>query len=102
MIREFEVMASDLDRQIQAEEERTGIRDRGHFSYSTYAKSAAQRRDNLRTSNEAMREQLSGAIRERDDAIEQFDRFTAQNGAREELRTANRRRNDRVTGMMLR
>ncbi len=48
IIREFDQMAADLDRQIQLEEDRSGIRDRGHFSYSTFAKAAAQRRDNLR------------------------------------------------------
>ncbi len=31
MIREFETIASDLDRQIQAEEDRTGIKDHQAF-----------------------------------------------------------------------
>ena len=101
MIREFDVMAADLDRQIQAEEDRTGIRDRSHFSYSTFAKSAAQRRDNLRTSNDAMREQLAAAVRERDEALEQYTRFAAQNEAREEMRGA-RRRTERGSGAALR
>ncbi len=102
MIREFDAMAADLDRQIQAEEDRTGIRDRGHFSYSTFAKSAAQRRDNLRTSNDAMRDQLADAIRERDEAAEQYARFAAQNEAREEMRAGARRRSERLTGVILR
>lgn len=102
MIREFDGMAADLDRQIQAEEDRTGIRDRSHFSYSTFAKSAAQRRDNLRTSNDAMREQLAAAIRERDEAVEQYARFAAQNEAREEMRAGARRRNGTGTGAALR
>lgn len=102
MIREFEAMASDLDRQIQAEEDRTGIRDRAHFSYSTFAKSAAARRDNLRTSNDAMREQLAAAMRERDEAAEQYARFAAQNEAREDLRSGSRRRSERSSGVMLR
>lgn len=92
MIREFDSMAADLDRQIQAEEDRTGIRDRHHFSYSTFAKSAALRRDNLRTSNDAMREQLAAAIRERDEAVEAYARFAAQNEAREDQRLGSRRR----------
>ena len=45
MIREFEQVASDLERQIQAEEERTGVRDPAHFNYSTFARSATQRRE---------------------------------------------------------
>lgn len=101
MIREFEIMASDLERQIQAEEDRTGIRDRSHFSYSTFAKSAAQRRDNLLTSNEAMREKLADAIRERDDAAEQYARFAAQSEVREDMRVS-RRRSDRIAGVVLR
>lgn len=102
MIREFDVMAAELDRQIQAEEDRTGIRDKTHFSYSTYAKSAAQRRDNLRTSNDAMRDQLADAMRERDEATEQYARFAAQNEARDENRAGSRRRADRAAGIMLR
>jgi flagellar protein FliJ len=50
MILDFEHMASDLARQITAEEERTGVRDSAHFAYSTFAKAAALRRANLLTS----------------------------------------------------
>jgi flagellar FliJ protein len=71
MIREFETIASDLDRQIQAEEDRSGIRDVNHFAYSTFAKSAAQRRDNLRASVAGLREKLDAAVKERDLAAEQ-------------------------------
>ncbi len=78
IIREFDQMASDLERQIQLEEDRTGIRDRGHFSYSTFAKAAAQRRDNLRQSTEGLREKLASAVRERDDTVEQFSRASQQ------------------------
>ena len=45
MIRDFEGMAVDLERQVQAEEDRTGVKDMGHFAYSTFAKAASQRRD---------------------------------------------------------
>jgi hypothetical protein len=68
MIREFEHMASDLDRQVQMEEERTGIKDCAHFAYSTLAKAAAQRRDNLRASIGDLRVKLESAVRDRDDA----------------------------------
>lgn len=68
MIREFETMASDLDRQIQAEEEQTGIKDKSHFAYSTFAKSASQRRDNLRASVAELRTKLESAMRELDEA----------------------------------
>jgi hypothetical protein len=68
MIREFEQMASDLDRQVHAEEERTGIRDPNHFSYSTFAKSARQRRDNLKTSVADLMSQLDAAQQARESA----------------------------------
>jgi len=77
MIREFETMAADLDRQIRAEEDRTGVRDASHFAYSTYAKSAAQRRDNLRASVAELREKHAIAQRDRDEASEQLARAAA-------------------------
>ena len=74
MIREFDGMASDLDRQIKAEEDRTGVRDPAHFAYSTFAKSASQRRDNLRASADGLKAKLEAALRERDEALEQVAR----------------------------
>lgn len=93
IIREFDMMAADLDRQIQIEEERTGIRDNGHFSYSTFAKAAAMRRDNLRTSTQGLREKLAAAVRDRDDTAEYLARASAQE-PRDMLRS--RRRPDRM------
>ncbi|MFN0219607.1 MAG: flagellar export protein FliJ [Hyphomicrobium sp.] len=95
IIREFDQMAADLERQIQLEEDRTGIRDRGHFSYSTFAKAAAQRRDNLRTSTEGLRDKLTAAVRERDDTVENLARVAAQSETRDLPRGA-RRRPDRM------
>ncbi|MGE0698372.1 MAG: flagellar export protein FliJ [Hyphomicrobiaceae bacterium] len=66
MIREFETMAEDLDRQIATEEERTGVRDAKHFAYSTFAKAARQRRDNLQHSVDGLRAKLEIAQAERD------------------------------------
>lgn len=74
MIREFETMSLDLDRQITTEEERTGIRDLKHFAYSTFAKAARQRRDNLQTSVDDLRAKLAVAIDERDAAMENLDK----------------------------
>jgi hypothetical protein len=92
IIREFDQMASDLERQIQLEEDRTGVRDRAHFSYSTFAKAAAQRRDNLRQSTEGFREKLAAAVRERDDTVEQFSRASQQVDGREDARGGRRER----------
>lgn len=97
MIRDFETMASDLDRQIRAEEERTGVKDIGHFAYSTFAKSAAQRRDNLRASASELKAKLEAAMKERDEAMAQLSR----NGALEPREVA-RRRPERVQGSALR
>lgn len=95
IIREFDQIAADLERQIQLEEDRTGIRDRGHFSYSTFAKAAAQRRDNLRTSTNDLREKLAAAVRDRDDMVETLARATAQTEVRDMPRSS-RRRPDRL------
>ena len=99
MIREFEGMANDLDRQVKAEEERTGVKDPAHFAYSTFARSASQRRDNLRNSVAGLMVKLEAAHRERDDALEQLSKADAP-ATREELR--NRRRAERSTGAALR
>lgn len=82
MLRDLDRMAIDLERQIEAEESRTGIRDRAHFSYSTFAKSAAQRREKLLASIADLTEQREKAIAERDDAL--LDLSRAQADAREQ------------------
>ncbi|MCH9765023.1 MAG: flagellar export protein FliJ [Alphaproteobacteria bacterium] len=74
MIHDFEAMALDLERQIQAEEDRTGVRDPKHFSYSTFAKSAGQRLQNLEASIAGLKEKLEAAVKDRDDALEQADK----------------------------
>jgi len=61
MIVEFERMASDLDREIQAEQDRTGIHDPAHYAYPTYAKAAIQRRQNLKNSADELKGQLDDA-----------------------------------------
>jgi flagellar FliJ protein len=101
MIREFETIAGDLDRQIQAEEERTGIKDPAHFSYSTYAKSASVRRDNLRASVDELKMKLEAAMKDRDEAAEQLTRALA-NEPRETERGSNLRRSDASDGAILR
>ncbi|MBX9925412.1 MAG: flagellar export protein FliJ [Hyphomicrobiaceae bacterium] len=87
MIRDFEALALDLDRQVQAEEERTGIKDTGHFGYSTFAKSAAQRRDNLRASANELRVKLEVLVKDRGDVVLEL----AQTDVARETRTTRRR-----------
>lgn len=75
MIAEFERMARDLDDQITAEQERTGIKDISHFAYPTFAKAAMQRRDNLHVSANELREKLSGAQEQLAEAVEELKKF---------------------------
>ncbi len=77
MIQEFEQMAYDLERQVQAEEERTGVKDTNHFAYSTFARSAEQRRQNLLASVTELQGKLDLAVAERDDAVAELDEATA-------------------------
>lgn len=78
MIHDFEQMSLDLERQIRAEEERTGIKDVSHFSYSTFAKSANQRRENLVASIEELRAKLAVAQKDFDDARESLEKAVAK------------------------
>ncbi len=72
MIAEFERMAGELAREIAAEEQKAGISDPAHFAYPTYAKAAAQRRDNLRRSADDLRRQLDDAKAELGEAYEEL------------------------------
>jgi len=77
MIREFTKDSTDLDREIAAEEARAGISDPKHFAYPTYAKAAAQRRDNLRRSVEDLKLQLADAKADYDDALAELKKVEA-------------------------
>ncbi len=100
MIADFNSMAADLDRQVQAEEDRTGIKDPNHFAYSTFAKSATHRRNNLRASASGLKEKLEAAVKSRDDAVGQVSEASAPSSSRAAPR--NRRRPDRSSPAPLR
>ena len=61
MVRDCERMAGELDQQIEIEQQKTGISDVAHFAYSTFAKAAMTRRDNLLASANDMRGKLETA-----------------------------------------
>jgi flagellar export protein FliJ len=61
MIADFERMAAELDQQIEIEHQKTGISDVAHFAYSTFAKAAIARRDNLLNSARDMKGTLENA-----------------------------------------
>ena len=77
MARDFETMAADLERQILAEEERTGVKDANHFSYSTFAKAAALRRNKLMVSVADLMSQLDAARAAHQVAKEALDALEA-------------------------
>jgi hypothetical protein len=74
-IRDFELLASELARQIANEEDRTGVRDQAHFAYSTFAKAAAQRRANLLTSVDDLKMKLGVAQRDHEEAVAALKRI---------------------------
>lgn len=75
MINDFERMASELDQQIEIEQQKTGISDVAHFAYSTFAKAALARRDNLLASANDMRGKLEGAQDELAEALEDLKKI---------------------------
>lgn len=50
MIEDFNRMIDNLDHDVEAEHRRTGIYDSENVAYSTLARAAVQRRENLQTS----------------------------------------------------
>lgn len=72
MIADFQRMATDLEREIQHEQDRAGINDPSHFAYPTYAKAAIQRRENLTRSTDELRGQLEEAKAALGEAFEEL------------------------------
>jgi flagellar export protein FliJ len=93
MIAEFERLAADLDQQILAEQQRSGIHDVTHFAYPTFARAAMQRRDNLRTSADELKEQLQDArdaLAEAYEDLKKFEILDERDGERERVTQAAR------------
>ena len=68
MAADFLRIAADLDREIASEEQKAGIADPLHFAYPTYARAARARRENLVRSAAELKEQLSDAKGQLDEA----------------------------------
>ena len=75
MIADFERMQVELQQQILAEQERTGISDVTHFAYPTFAKAALNRRDNLLQSIEELKVQLDEAKEDLQEAYAELKKF---------------------------
>jgi flagellar export protein FliJ len=80
MIAEFSRMAGELDREIASEEQKSGINDPGHFAYSTYARAARTRRDNLQQSADELRGQADEARRQLEEAVEELAKAQSLDG----------------------
>lgn len=61
LIADCDRLAADLDHEVRNEEHRVKVHDPADIAYSTYAKAAASRRDNLRHSADELRAHLSKA-----------------------------------------
>jgi septal ring factor EnvC (AmiA/AmiB activator) len=72
MIAEFDRLAAELDREINAEETRSGKHDPAHFAYPTYAKAARARRDNLKRSKDELAAQLAAERMALADVLEEM------------------------------
>jgi flagellar FliJ protein len=86
MIAEFQRMATDLEREIQVEQDRAGIHDPAHFAYPTYAKAAIQRRENLKRSAAELAGQLDdakGALQESFDELKKVELLDERDQMRE-------------------
>jgi len=77
MLAEFARMSGELDREIANEERRAGISDPRHFAYPTYARAAASRRDNLKSSIIELSTQVEEAKAAEGEAEAELQKFEA-------------------------
>jgi flagellar FliJ protein len=80
MIAEFHRMATELDREIASEEQKSGVSDVSHYAYPTYARAARTRRDNLMHSAEELQGQLEEARAQFDQAGEELNKAQVLEG----------------------
>jgi flagellar FliJ protein len=94
MVADFDRMSDELGMHIDAEQERTGIRDASHFAYSTFARAAMARRDNLNASSGELRVQSDAAVADLGVAEEELAKMEAI--AERDQRPSTSDRSDRV------
>lgn len=61
LIANWDMLAADLNQEVRNEENRVRIHNPANSAYSTYARAAALRRDNLRRSADELRVHLAKA-----------------------------------------
>lgn len=98
MIADFARMVLDLDREISAEEQRSGISDPNHYAYPTFARAAVARRDNLKRSSGELKDQLNEAKGLLGDAQDDLKKAESLDG-REKMPAIEAARSDRDMGM---
>jgi flagellar FliJ protein len=101
MIAEFERIAGDLEREIRAAQDRTGIHDPAHVAYPTYAKAAMQRRENLKRSADELKVQLEdgkAALGEAFEEMKKVELLDERDQMRERSEEGARRRDNRESG----
>jgi flagellar protein FliJ len=92
MIAEFRRMSQDLEQQIEAEHVRTGVRDANHFAYSSFAKAARKRCDNLQVTIADLQTKREPADRDLAQAEDELKRVQmASDRANEERPSSGRR-----------
>lgn len=89
MMAEFERIAAELDTQIELEEKKSGITDINHFAYSTFAKAARVRRDNLNASRAELSAQRESAAEALAEAEAELSKAEALEGREGKSRAAN-------------
>ena len=72
MLATLERTAVELEREVKVEQHRGSIRDASHFAYLSYAKGAAQRRENLKRSADDLKTELDVAKSELADALNEL------------------------------
>ncbi|MAU95864.1 flagellar export protein FliJ [Aurantimonas sp. 22II-16-19i] len=87
MLEDFSRMAAELDAQILNEEKKSGITDMNHFAYSTFAKAARLRRDNLQNSAKDLKVQINAArlsLEEAEAELENAEKMEQRDGLRDD------------------
>jgi flagellar FliJ protein len=77
LLHQLSMHAAELEEVIAAEEVRVGIFDPEHFAYPCCAKAAGQRRDNLRSTIEDLKQQLHHALADHHHAVAELTKIEA-------------------------
>jgi flagellar FliJ protein len=98
MIADFERTANHLMGQIAAEEKRTGIKNCADYCYSTFAKAARLRRDNLLKSAGELKVMLNAARLEHENATVDLSRLDPESTRDSDRNHASRGTDGNVQG----